>query len=94
MAIGLLTLQLKIPLCRSLKEKRSQIKPLLNRVGQEFNISVAELDLHDLWGETLIGCTYPSNDQAQTTRTLQNIIRWVEGNYPQFYIIQEQIEII
>ena len=87
MAIGLLTLHLKIPLCGSLKEKRSQLKPLLSRLGREFNISVAELDYQDRWGETLIGCTYLSNDGAHTQRTLQKIVTWIERNFPQFYII-------
>ncbi|MFV1949772.1 MAG: DUF503 domain-containing protein [Anaerolineales bacterium] len=94
MAIGLLTLHLKIPMCSSLKDKRSQLKPLLNRLGREFNISVAELDFQDRWGETLIGCTYLSNDGAHTQRALQKIITWVEGNFPQFYIIQDRIELI
>ncbi len=93
MTIGLLTLHLKMPPCSSLKEKRSQLKPLLNKLGREFNISVAELDFQDLRGETLIGCTYLSNNGAHTQRTLQKIISWVEGHFPQFYIIQEKIEL-
>jgi len=81
-------------MCFSLKDKRSQIKPLLNKLGREFNISVAELDYHDRWDETLIGCVYLSNQGAHTQRTLQKIISWVERNYPNFYIIQDKIEII
>lgn len=94
MAIGLLTLHLRIPMCNSLKEKRSQIKPLINKLGREFNISVAELDFQDQWGETLIGCTYLSNNRAHTQRSLQKIITWTEQNYPHLYIIQERIELI
>jgi uncharacterized protein YlxP (DUF503 family) len=94
MAIGLLTLHLKIPMCCSLKEKRSQLKPFINKLGREFNISVAELDYQDLWNETLVGCVYLSNQGAHTQRTLQKIINWVERNYPHFYIIQDKIELI
>jgi uncharacterized protein YlxP (DUF503 family) len=94
MAIGLLTLHLKIPACVSLKDKRSQVKPLITRLQREFNISVAELDYHDQWDQTLIGCTYLSNDGKHTQRALQKIITWVERNYPQLYIIQDKIEII
>jgi uncharacterized protein YlxP (DUF503 family) len=93
MAIGLLTLHIKIQPTHSLKEKRRQIKPLLSHLQREFNISVAELAFQDQWDETLIGCTYLSNDGRHTQRVLQKIIAWVEKNYPQFYIIQERIEL-
>jgi len=93
MAIGILTLHLRIPGCRSLKEKRSQLKPLMARLQKEFNISVAELDYQDIWQEAYIGVSCLSNDSRHTQRCLQKVITWVERNYPQFYIIQEQIEL-
>ncbi len=93
MAIGLLTLHLRIPMCSSLKDKRSQLKPLLNRLGKEFNIAVAELGYQDSWSETLIGITTLSNDAAHTQRSLQKIIPWVERHYPHFYIVKEKIEL-
>ncbi len=94
MSIGLLTLHLNIPVCDSLKDKRRQLKPLITKLQREFNISVAELDYHDNWNETLIGCTYLSNDGKHTHRSLQKVITWVENHYPQFYIIREKIELI
>ncbi len=93
MAIGLLTLHLKIPACVSLKDKRKQIKPFISRLQREFNISVAELDYQDQWDQTLIGCTHLSNEGKHTQRSLQKIITWVENHYPQFYIIRERIEL-
>lgn len=93
MAIGYLTLHLRLPMCSSLKEKRSQLKPLLNRLGKEFNLAVAELDYQDRWGETLIGCVTLSNDGTHTQRSLQKVLNWFERNYPHFYIIQEKIEL-
>lgn len=93
MAIGLLTLHLSIPICRSLKEKRSHLKPLITRLQREFNVSVAELDYQDRWQETLIGCTYLSNSGAHTQRSLQKIASWVESHYPHLPIIQERIQL-
>lgn len=93
MAIGYLTLHLRLPMCASLKDKRSQLKPLLNRLGKEFNLAVAELDYQDRWGETLIGCVTLSNDGAHTQRSLQKVLNWIERNYPHLYIIQEKIEL-
>ncbi len=94
MAIGLLTVHLSIPVCASLKEKRSQLKPLLTRLQREFNVSVAELDFQDRWQEALIGCTYLSNDGAHTQRSLQKVVSWIEKYYPHLPIIQDRIELI
>jgi len=93
MVIGLLTLHLRIPMCSSLKEKRSQLKPLLSGLGKKFNVAVAELDYQDRWGEAVIGCTTLSNDGSHTQRSLQKIIPWIERHYPHLTIIQDKIEL-
>ena len=94
MSIGLLTLHLRLPGCSSLKEKRSRIKPLLARLHREFNISAAEMGLLDKWQETLISCAVVSNDTRQNQRLLQQIIDWVERDWPDVDVIAEQIEMI
>jgi uncharacterized protein YlxP (DUF503 family) len=94
MSIGLLTLHLRLPGCSSLKEKRSRLKPLLARLHREFNISVAELDFLDAWQETLIACAVVSNDTRQNQRLLQQIIDWVERDWPDVDVIAEQMETI
>ncbi|MCP4141072.1 MAG: DUF503 domain-containing protein [Chloroflexi bacterium] len=92
--IALLTLHLHIPGCKSLKEKRSRLKPLLTRLHKEFNISVAELDLNDVWQSTIIGCAVVSNNKAQAQRTLQIVSAWVEKNWYDMTIVDEKIELI
>jgi hypothetical protein len=94
MSLGLLKLYLHIPGCISLKEKRSRLKPLLARLHREFNISVAELDRQDRWQEAVVGCALVSNDPAQTQRALQAVIHWVETNWPDLEIIEDQLELI
>jgi hypothetical protein len=94
MRIGLLTLHLRIPGCASLKEKRSQIKPLVARLHREFNISVAEIDYQDKWQTAKIGCTLLSNDSKHTERTLRKVSAWVEKHHPHLFIVEEKIELI
>ena len=91
--LALLTLHLHIPGCKSLKEKRRRLKPLLTRLHKEFNISVAELDLNDVWQSTVIGCAVVSNDGAQAQRTLQAVSAWVEKNWYDMTVMDESIEI-
>jgi len=94
MHIGILTLYLQIPGCTSLKEKRSRLKPLLARLHREFNISVAEMDKHDAWQESTVVCTLASNDRGFTQRSLQSVSRWVETNWPDVVLLDNQIELL
>jgi hypothetical protein len=94
MSVGLLTLHILLPGCTSLKEKRSRLKPLLARLHREFNISAAEVDYHDRWGEAILACALVSNENDHVMRSLQGIIRWVEHNWPDATLVANQIEIL
>ena len=94
MPLGVLTFQIQIPGCASLKEKRSRLKPLLARLRRAFNISIAEMGHNDAWGRAVITCALVSNDNGHTQRALQAIPVWIEKNWPDVIIISEQIEII
>jgi uncharacterized protein len=94
MNIGVLTLEMHIPGCSSLKEKRSRIKPLLARLHREFNVSAGEVGRQDAWQETVIACALVSSDPAHTHRALQEVARWVENNWPDGMLSAERIEMI
>ena len=94
MKVALLTLHLQIPDSNSLKEKRSRLKPLLIRLHKEFNVSAAEVDYHDRWHDTLIGCALVSNSSGVAQRALQQVAKWLDRNWPDVTLIDEQIEII
>jgi uncharacterized protein len=79
--IATITFHLRLPGCASLKEKRGRIRPLINRLRREFNLSVAEVGLNDKWGETLIGCAMIGNDSAFLQSALETVRRWVEANW-------------
>jgi hypothetical protein len=92
--LGVLSIQLKFPNCRSLKDKRSRLKPLIIRLHREFNISVAEIDLQDNWANTIIACTMAGNDASHLQRSLESVRKWVEANWPDGQVIDNKIEII
>lgn len=94
MSIGILTLQIKLPGCKSLKEKRSRLKPLIARLHREFNISVAELDQQDKWEEATLGCAHISNDHQYSHKALDTIVHWLERNWPDIMLVDDYIEII
>jgi len=94
MSIGVLTLQIQLPGCKSLKDKRSRLKPLLTRLHREFNISVAELDHLDVWEEATIGCAMISNNHQFSESSLQSIVHWLNKNWPDVTLMDDHIEII
>ncbi len=49
MVIGLLELSISIPEARSLKDKRSVIRSLKDRILHRMNVSVAEVGRQDEW---------------------------------------------
>jgi uncharacterized protein YlxP (DUF503 family) len=62
MVIGVCRLSLFIPGSLSLKDRRRAIKSLKQKLRNEFNLSVAEVDDEDLWQRTTLGMAVVSND--------------------------------
>jgi len=92
--IGLLTLHIQLPGCNSLKEKRGRLKPLLARLHKEFNLSVAEMDLQDKWRESILSCAMVGNDRIHLEQSLQVVSHWVDQNWPDVQLFDEQLELI
>ena len=64
MHVLLIKIDLQIPHAHSLKDKRSQIKSLKDRISSRFNASVAEIDALDNWNLSVIGVCMVSNDRS------------------------------
>jgi uncharacterized protein YlxP (DUF503 family) len=55
MPVAALTLELRIPLARSLKDRRQVVRSLKDKLRHGFNVSVAELDEAVTWRAATIG---------------------------------------
>jgi hypothetical protein len=55
MPIAALTIELSIPLSRSLKDRRQVVRSMKDRLRQGFNISVSELDEAITWQSATLG---------------------------------------
>lgn len=92
--LATLTIHLRLPVCSSLKEKRGRLKPLLARLHREFNVSAAEMDLHDKWDEAVIACAMIGNEAGFLQSALGNVAKWVEANWTDGDVWDTKIEII
>lgn len=92
MFVGTCVITLELAGVRSLKEKRSIVKSLVVRLRREFNLSVAEVDGHDVWGTAVIGLAAVGNDKAYLHRLLEKSVAWVETQRPDVPIAAYSIE--
>ena len=92
--VATLTIHLHLPGCASLKEKRGRIKPLIARLQREFNLSVAEMGLQDKWQETVIACAMIGNERGHLEAAMQNVAKWVEGNWTDGDVIEQRLEVM
>lgn len=89
--IGVLYVRLFIGQAQSLKEKRSVIKPLKERIKAKFNVSVAELDGQDKWQVCLLGCALIANDQRFIDSQFSHILSFIDG-YHAVNVCDQQVE--
>jgi uncharacterized protein len=94
MAIGLLTLTIILPECRSLKDKRSRVKPVLSRLHREFNVATAEVSQQDDWNRAGLAICTISQNSVICRNLLAQVTGFIEKQWPDLEIIQDKIEII
>ena len=78
MLVALERFDLRIPACGSLKEKRHVVKTLTSAIRSRFNVSVAELDHHDLWQRTALAVAVTSGESYQARKVLHEVEKLVE----------------
>ena len=94
MAVGLLTLELHLPLNDSLKGKRGILKPLIARLRRDYNVSVCEADAQDVLSRAVLEVVCVSQTSALAHRQLQNVATRVESWRMDAQLIDYSIEMI
>jgi uncharacterized protein len=79
MVIGLTVWELHLPGCGSLKEKRSVVKSLKDRLHRQFNLSVAETDLQDVLQRAEIAACVVSTERRHADSVLTSADHLVES---------------
>lgn len=77
MWLGALEFDLLLGDVHSLKEKRSQVRPLIAEVRKKFEVSVAEVDYLDLHRRAGVGVAVVSPDRAHLVEVLDSVERLV-----------------
>lgn len=86
MLVGVAEIEFLIPSAESLKEKRFVLESLKKRLGNRFNISIAEVGNTDKWQRANLGIALVSNEERFIEKVFTKIINFIE--------IDDRVEII
>lgn len=78
MFVGVARYELRLAGSNSLKDKRAVLRRLMSLLRQKFNVSVGEIDHHDLWQRATVGLALVADTQFHARKVLQEIGRHVE----------------
>lgn len=84
-------IELFLPACQNLKEKRAIVKSVIGKLRSRFNVSAAEVAFQEQWQRTVIGIAAVANEISFLQQEIQAAIRLVES-YPGVELIHADTE--
>jgi uncharacterized protein YlxP (DUF503 family) len=90
MTVGLLSVELFLPMSQSLKDKRMVLRRLKDRLGA-FNVAVAEVAHQELWQRAGLGIVTVASSDDVAERALSSVLSEIERLEPGV-VTQSQVE--
>jgi hypothetical protein len=87
------TVELHLPDVSSLKGKRHVLKGLKERVRARFEVSVAEVDHHDLWQRATLALACVSHDSRHANEVVSKAMDFIE-EHVEGRVIDTSVEIL
>ena len=87
------TVELHLPDVGSLKGKRHALKGLKERVRARFEVSVAEVDHHDLWQRATLALACVSHDARHANEVISKAMDFIE-EHVEGRVIDTAVEIL
>ena len=94
MNVATARITLRLPASHSLKDKRRVVKSICQRTQNRFNVSIAEIDSHELWQTASLGIACVSTSARHAAQMLDTVIAFIESDRPDAEIIDCEIETI
>jgi uncharacterized protein YlxP (DUF503 family) len=77
--VSLLTVDLRLPEARSLKDKRQVLQSLLDRISARYRVSAAEVDRNDEHGRAQIAAACVGNSVAHCDEVLDKVLALIDA---------------
>jgi len=81
MPVKSIIIELYLPLSKSLKNKRSIVKSITQRIHNKYNVSIAEINNNEKWKNATIGISIIANEMLYIERKLSDVIHFIEDTY-------------
>ncbi len=91
--VGVLQVQLEIPWARSLKDKRSVVKSIKDKLRRRFNVSITEFADQDTATTAALGVVMAGSDTKYIVGALEKFLAAL-GDWPEAQLADSQIEVI
>lgn len=86
MHVAAVRFDLRLPGCRSLKEKRAVIRPVLDGARNRYRVATAEVDHHDRWQRAVIGVAVVAESATHAGDVLDQVERFV-WSFPEIEVV-------
>ena len=93
MFVGIFQVELLLPQSQSLKDKRLVLNSVKSRIGNQFNVSIAEVDQNELWQRATLGMSLVANERKFVDQVFNKILNLLDGEH-QLEVIQHQLEVV
>ena len=80
-----------IPMAASLKDKRSVLKRMTDRVKNQYNVSIGEIDHQNLWQRTTLSIVATASSKDAAEREVRRAIKLLESN-PEWEMTESTID--
>ncbi len=92
MPVAILSLGLALPEAHSLKEKRRILKSVKDRIRREFNVSIAEMDLQDVWQSARLAVAAISPDKRFAEAVAAKVVDFLRSER-QLVLVSYEVEV-
>ena len=93
MIIGACTINMRAEWVNSLKEKRTVVKSIIDKVKNKYNVSIAEVENQDMHKDISLGFACVTNEARHAQTILQNVLSFIENN-TDAVVVDVQTEIL
>jgi uncharacterized protein YlxP (DUF503 family) len=94
MIIGVAKVELELTDIGSLKDKRSVVKPIVQKLMNKFQLHAAEVDRNDEHDAATIGVVLCGNDQRHVNEVLSKAVDWLENHQFEAHVADVETEFI
>jgi hypothetical protein len=82
-----LEIELRLAACRSLKDKRAVLRPIIDGIRNRFTVAVAETNRQDEWQRATIGLAAVSGSPGHVSEMIDEAERFV-WSFPEVEVLE------